>query len=119
MPRTARVGRRIRFRLTVTNVGSVTARRVHMIDIPPGAVALAAMRSTTRARVLNRGALWNLGTLAPGARRTVRGSVLIKAGTPGMKTNLVAAGAVNAQLVGDRADTRLLRQQRRAPRVTG
>jgi len=90
-----------------------------MIDIPPGAVALAAMRSTTRARVLNRGAIWKLGTLAPGARRTVRGSVLIKAGTPGLKRNLVAAGAVNAQLVGDRADTRLMRQQRRAPRVTG
>jgi hypothetical protein len=89
-----------------------------MIDVPPGAVTLAAMRSTTRARVLNRGAIWKLGTLAPGARRTVRGSVLIKAGTPGLKRNLVAAGAVNAQLVGDRADTRLLRQ-RRAPRVTG
>jgi uncharacterized repeat protein (TIGR01451 family) len=120
MPRTARVGQRIRFRLTVRNVGSTAARRVHLIDIPPGAVALAALRSSTRARVLNRGAVWKLGRLAPGARRTIRGSVLIKAGTPGLKSNLVAAGAVNAKLVGDRADTRLRAARRQPPPpVTG
>ncbi len=89
-----------------------------MVDLPPGAANLTALRSSTRARVVNRGAIWKLGTLAPGARRTVRGSVLIKAGTPGLKRNLVLATAVNAQLVGDRADTRLLRQ-RQAPPVTG
>jgi uncharacterized repeat protein (TIGR01451 family) len=119
MPRIARVGRRIRFRLTVTNVGSVNARNVRMADIPPGAMALASFRSSTRPRVVGaRGALWRLGTLAPGARRTIRGSVRITAGTPGLKRNMVFATAVNAQLVNDRADTRLLRQ-RRAPRVTG
>jgi uncharacterized repeat protein (TIGR01451 family) len=119
MPRVARVGRRIRFRLTVTNVGSVTARRVRIADIPPGAVALAALRSNTRARVLGGNAIWRLGRLAPGASRTIRGSVRIRAGTPGLKRNLVLAAAVNAKVVSDRADTRLMRQQRRAPRVTG
>ena len=118
MPSVARVGQRIGFRLTVTNVGSVAARRVRMVDLPPGAVALAALRSTTRARVVNGGAVWNLGRLAPGAKRTIRGSVLITAGTPGLKRNLVVATAVNAQLVGDRADTRL-RARRQAPPVTG
>jgi hypothetical protein len=59
-----------------------------------------------------------LGRLAPGASRTVRGSVRIKAGTPGLKRNLVAATAVNAKLVSDNADTRLLRQ-RQALAVTG
>ena len=120
MPRVARIGQRVRFRLTVTNVGSVTARRVHMVDIPPGAANLAALRSSTRARVSNRGAIWKLGRLAPGARRTIRGSVLITGGTPGLKTNLVAAGAVNAKLAGDRANTRLRAAQRgQAPAVTG
>ena len=120
MPRVARVGQRVRFRLRVTNVGSVAARRVRMVDIPPGAVALAALRSSTPARVLNRGAVWKLGRLAPGASRTIHGSVVIRAGTPGLKRNLVAAGAVNARLVGDVADTRLrAAQSGRAPAVTG
>jgi hypothetical protein len=118
MPRVARVGRRVGFRLTVTNIGSVTARKVRMADIPPGAVALAALRSTTQARVTRGHAIWRLGRLAPGASRTIRGSVLITAGTPGLKRNLVLAGAVNAQVVSDRADTRL-RARRQAPPVTG
>jgi uncharacterized repeat protein (TIGR01451 family) len=118
MPSVARVGQRIGFRLTVTNVGSVAARGVRMVDLPPAAVALASLRSSTRARVVNGGAVWNLGRLAPGAKRTIRGSVLITAGTPGLKRNLVAATAVNAKLVGDRADTRL-RARQQAPPVTG
>jgi uncharacterized repeat protein (TIGR01451 family) len=117
-PRVARVGRRVRFRLTVRNVGPVAARRVVLADVPPAAVALAALRSGTRARVVRGNAIWSLGRLAPGARRTVRGSVRIKAGTPGLKRNLVLASAVNAQLVTDRADTRV-RARRRVPPVTG
>jgi uncharacterized repeat protein (TIGR01451 family) len=120
MPSVARVGQRIGFRLTVTNVGSVAARRVRMVDLPPGSVALASVRSSARARVVNGGAVWRLGRLAPGAKRTIRGSVLITAGTPGWKRNVVAATAVNAQLASDRADTRLrAAQSGRAPAVTG
>ena len=120
MPRVARVGQRVGFRLTVTNVGSVAARRVRMVDLPPAAVALASLSSSTRARVVNGGAVWRLGRLAPGAKRTIRGSVLITAGTPGLKRNLAVATAVNAQLAADRADTRLRAAQRgQAPAVTG
>ncbi len=119
-PRVARVGQRIPFRLTVTNVGSVTARKVRMADLPPAAVALADSKPAASARVTRGQAIWRLGSLAPGAKRTVRGSVRIKAGTPGWKRNLVLATAVNAQLVNDRADTRVrAAQQRRAPAVTG
>ena len=118
-PRVARVGDRVPFRLTVTNTGSVTARNVRMADLAPGAVALASLRSSTRPRVVSRqGAIWRLGALAPGASRTIRGTVVITAGTPGLKRNMVFATAVNAQLVNDRADTRLLRQPT-APAVTG
>ena len=79
-----------------------------MADVPPAALALASFRPAARARVLRGNAIWRLGTLAPGASRAVRGSVRIKAGTPGLKRNLVLATAINAKLVDDRADTRLL-----------
>jgi hypothetical protein len=68
--------------------------------------------------VIRRSAVWRVGTLAPGESRTFRGSVRIKAGTPGLKRNLAVATAVNARFVSDRADTRLL-AARRAPPVTG
>jgi hypothetical protein len=68
--------------------------------------------------VVSERAIWRLGWLAPGAKRNVRGSVRIPAGTPRPKRNLVFATAVNAYLVHDRADTRLLRQ-RRAPQAAG
>ena len=116
-PRVTRVGRRVRFRLTVTNTGPVAARNVQLLDVPPAAVALASLRSGARARVVRGNALWRLGRLDPGERRTVRGSVRIQAGSPGLKRNLVLATAVNADLVSDAADTRLLRP--RVPPVTG
>jgi uncharacterized repeat protein (TIGR01451 family) len=117
-PRVARVGERIPFRLKVTNTGSVAATSVLLLDIPPAAVTLSALQSRTRAS-LNRGnAFWRLGPLAPGASRTVTGTVRLKAGTPGLKRNLTAATAINAKIATDRADTRLL-ARRRAPAVTG
>jgi uncharacterized repeat protein (TIGR01451 family) len=123
-PRVARVGQRIRFTLTVRNVGSVAATNVRVADVPPAALSLAALRTSRRARVVRGGAIWRLGTLAPGARRTIRGSVLVKAGTPGLKRNRTLATAVNARLVADAADTRILAQgvqgqQQAAPPVTG
>ena len=118
MPRVARVGERLRFTLTVTNTGTVAAANVRLADVPPAALALAALRSESRARVIRGNAIWRLGTLAPGASRTVRGSVLVQAGTPGLKRNLALATAINARLAGARADTRLL-PARQAPPVTG
>jgi uncharacterized repeat protein (TIGR01451 family) len=120
-PRTARVGQRVAFELTVSNVGSVAAQNVIMADVPPAALTLAGLQSTGGARVrLARGnAYWHLGTLAPGARRTVRGTVLIEAGSPGPKRNYVLATAVNAQTAQDHSDTRVLAQRRVIPPVTG
>jgi uncharacterized repeat protein (TIGR01451 family) len=117
-PRVARVGERIRFRVTVTNVGSVTAPSVLLADIPPAAVTLTALQSRTRASISRGNAFWRLGALAPGQSRTVTGTVRLKAGTPGLKRNLSAATAINAKIATDRADTRLL-ARRRSPAVTG
>jgi uncharacterized repeat protein (TIGR01451 family) len=118
-PRVARAGQRVRFTLTVTNVGSVAARGVWLGDVPPAAVKLRSFTSATKARVVRGYAIWHLGRLAPGAKRTIRGSVRIAAGTPGLKRNIVMATALNAKLASDHADTRLLRPRRAAPPVTG
>ena len=48
-PLTARVGQRMRFKLTVTNMGSGAARNVLLVDVPPAAVRLARLRTRTRA----------------------------------------------------------------------
>lgn len=117
-PRVARVGDRIRFTLKVTNTGSVTATNVRLADIPPASVTLAGLESRSTAQVIRGNAVWRLGNLAPGATRTVSGSVRIQAGTPGLKRNLAVAGAVNTQLADDIADTRVL-PRRQPPPVTG
>ncbi len=118
MARVVRVGRRVKFRLTVTNIGSVTARNVRMTDVPPAALSLSGLRASRRARQARGYAWWRLGNLAPGERRTVRGSVLLEAGSPGRKRNWVLATAVNARLAADSADARI-RARRQAPPVTG
>ena len=72
-----------------------------MVDVPPAAVALAALRSASRARLARGYATWRIGRLSPGEKR-----------------NIVLATAVNADLASDRADTRL-RAKRRVPPATG
>jgi uncharacterized repeat protein (TIGR01451 family) len=116
-PRLARVGERIRFALTVTNIGTNAAMNVQVADVPPAALTLTGLSATAGMRRVRGNAVWRLGTLAPGASRTVRGSVLIKSGTPGLKRNITLATAANAHLVGARADTRVLRRPR--PKFTG
>jgi uncharacterized repeat protein (TIGR01451 family) len=114
----ARVGERVRFTLTVANVGSVAATDVRVADVPSPALELTSLAATGSPRRIRGSLEWRFGTLAPGARRTVRGSVVIRAGTPGLKLNLAIATAVNAQLVVDRADTRVV-GARTVPNFTG
>jgi uncharacterized repeat protein (TIGR01451 family) len=120
-PRVARVGALVQFELTVRNVSDVTAQDVTLADVPPAALTLAELQSTggARARLARGNAYWDLGTLAPGARRTVRGTVRIESGTPGLKRNHALATAVNANLARDDSDTRVLAQRRVIPPVTG
>jgi uncharacterized repeat protein (TIGR01451 family) len=120
-PAVARVGERIAFELTVRNVGSVAAQNVILGDVPPAALGLAGLQSTgaSKPRIVRGNAVWRLGTIAPGGSRTVRGSVVLKSGTPGLKRNLALATAVNANLARDNADLRVLAQRRIIPPVTG
>jgi uncharacterized repeat protein (TIGR01451 family) len=117
-PRIARVGERVPFRLTVTNTGDVAATNVRVADIPSASMTLARVSATFKPRRVHGVATWTISSLAPGQSRSVSGTVLIKAGTPGLKRNIVAAIAENASVAGARADTRLL-APRRAPSVTG
>jgi uncharacterized repeat protein (TIGR01451 family) len=116
--RVARVGDRIGFTLTVTNTGSQTATNVRVADVPPAALKLTGLAASSRARIIRGAAVWRFSSLAPGASRTVHGSVRIVSGTPGLKRNIVLATAANAQLAADRADT-LVRAQRTRPNFTG
>jgi hypothetical protein len=104
--------------VTVTNTGSIPATDVRISDVPPAALTLTGLRAAN-VQVVRGVAVWRIGTLAPGASRTIRGSVRIESGTPGLKRNHALATAVNANLVIDRADTRVLAQRRQAPSFTG
>lgn len=118
-PAVARAGEKAQFALTVRNAGPVTARDVRLADVPPAAIQLQLLSTDTRVRIQGGNAVWRLGDLAPGARRTVRGTVRIVSATPGLKRNLAQASADNADLVQDPADTRVLAQRRVIPPVTG
>jgi uncharacterized repeat protein (TIGR01451 family) len=118
-PRVARVGDTLQFELTVRNTGPDPARDVIVADVPPAALTLTELRADRRVQLVRGSALWRLGTLASGASRTVRGSVRLQAGTPGLKRNHVLATAVNASQVQNEADTRLLQQRPVTPPVTG
>ena len=115
--RIVRVGQRVRFTLRVANTGSVAATDVLLADIPSAAVTLSGLRATAKASIVRGNAVWRIGTLAPGASRTIRGSVKLTSAAPGLKRNIVAASAENAVVVADRADTRVIAPA--APRVTG
>jgi uncharacterized repeat protein (TIGR01451 family) len=119
-PASARVGERVAFSLTVTNVGPTPAENVRLRDLPPGAIALTDLRASAKPSQRGGGkTTWNVGTLQPGESRTISGTVAIRSGTPGSKHNTVIASADNAKSVSDYSDTVLVAQRRVIPPVTG
>ena len=100
MPSVARVGRRMSFRLSVRNVGSVAARSVRMVDLPPAA-GHSPRSGAAPEPALSPGRRMEAREACPGSARTVRGSVRDQGRDPGLKRNLIMATAINAQLVAD------------------
>jgi uncharacterized repeat protein (TIGR01451 family) len=94
MPASARVGDRVRITITVQNVGRNTARGVRLHETPPrGARIVSVGRGGS---IQSDGtAVWDLGNLASGARRTVRATMLV--GRTGSLMNTAVAEAGNAQ----------------------
>ena len=115
--RVARLGRRLIAGLRVTNVGAVPAMNVVLADIPSAAITLSNVRATGNPRLAYGVARWRIGTLAPGQSRSVRASAIIESGTPGLKRNIAAAAADNAEVAIAATDTRLVRPP--VPRTTG
>lgn len=121
-PATVRRGRVIVYRLTITNTSAVAARDLVVRDpIPVGTLVTTL---PARARLRSGAVVWRLGTLAPGARITVR---LVLRTTPvaqGDVLNVAAASAANAAQVKARATTGVLlphkvKPARVQPAVTG
>jgi uncharacterized repeat protein (TIGR01451 family) len=108
----ARVGSRVPIRITVRNVGQHTATGVTLQETPPGGLRIVrvARRNVTRHR--GGAVTWRLGNIAPGARRTVRATMLVA--RRGSLRNWALTSANNAGVVAARATVRA--RARAAPR---
>jgi uncharacterized repeat protein (TIGR01451 family) len=117
-PATAKHGRNVGYRLTVTNVGKVASFNTVISDTIPRGMTLAVL---PKGATLSRGVItWKLGTLQPGKTR----SVVVMLRSSGTRTlrrcNIGAVRADNAPRVTDPACTRFTRVAGTSvPGVTG
>lgn len=114
-PATVRRGRAIDYRLTVTNVSRTAARAVVVRDPIP--VGTHLNHVPARARLRSGAVVWHLGTLAPGARVTLRLRLWTNPIAQGDVLNIATASASNAATVRARATTRVVLPRRVAPAV--
>jgi uncharacterized repeat protein (TIGR01451 family) len=112
MPANAHVGDRVRVTITVQNVSRHTAHRVRLHETPPSGTRI--VRAGNGGSIGNDGtAVWNLGTLAPGARRRVHVTLLVTRRGLHVNTAVVAAG--NADPAFDVAGIEAAHRARRPP----
>jgi uncharacterized repeat protein (TIGR01451 family) len=118
-PSAARAGQVITYRIKITNSGTVTAQDVVMRDRVPTGMALAAKPAGVQ--LVKGVAIVTVGTLEPGASRTILLKFRIDRPVVGFRTNMAAASASNAREVRDKTRTRIIRitGQIRIPVVTG
>lgn len=116
-PRTAVGGRIVGYVIRVTNRGDAPARDVRVTDRIPSGLVIAGRTSAT----LRRGtATWRVGTLAPGASRTVTIALRAAAGFAGTRSNTATATATGVGPVQARATTTFASTRPRIqPAVTG
>ena len=117
-PTTRRAGSRILYRITVRNTSRTAARNVVVRDRLPR--SLAYSRSSKRPAKVGRTVTWNLGTLRPGQRKTLRIWLISPSTLNGNRTNVVTVSATRARTVRATAPTRFRPlAQRILPAVTG
>lgn len=117
-PARARAGTLVPYRVTVRNAGTVVASQVVSVDSIP--VGMTYVRASIPVRVLRGSVVARLGDMAPGQARTF--VITFRASrAAGLRTNIVAADALNARRVIARATTRIttVRGVRRPPTVVG
>jgi uncharacterized repeat protein (TIGR01451 family) len=117
-PKRAKVLTRVRYTITVRNTGKAAARSVVLRDRIPSGLSLI---SSSRKRTLRNGVITiRLGTLAPGARRTVTVTLLANASVRGKRTNVATVRATGVRTVRATAATVFRTIPRRVqPAVTG
>jgi uncharacterized repeat protein (TIGR01451 family) len=87
------VGRPATYAITVTNTGDAEARNTVLVDqVPAGVQVVSATQGATAA---GSQVSWQLGTLAPGASKTV--SLNVRMTTQGVKRNVATASAYCAK----------------------
>ena len=97
LPETASQGQLVNYTVTVKNISKVPVYNARLTDSLPSGTSLVRMPVNGR---FSRGLLsWNLGTMAPGASRTVRVTVKVGTGTTGNHRTHAEALGVNARAV--------------------
>ena len=105
--RSVKAGEAARFTVTVHNTGTAAAEHVQVCDVLPAEMTF--VRSPAHARLVRGNACFALGTLEPGARRTVTVSTRLDAtATLGSSANLAIATASNAAAARGRASVRVI-----------
>ena len=118
-PATAKAGQVITYRIKITNTGTVAAENVVMRDRLPNGMALAAKSEAVQ---LVKGVVTvTVGTLQPGASKTLLIKVRIDRTAFGKRNNVASASASNATTVRDNARIKIIKiaGQVNIPRVTG
>lgn len=104
-PAGATAGQLVTYTIRVRNTSKLAARGVSLRDALPGGMTLA---SPARGARLRSGAVvWSIGTLAPGASRTVTVKVRIDRSVGGRRCNTAVATASNAGTARGIACTRI------------
>lgn len=117
-PARAKVLSKVSYTITVRNSGKVTLRNVVLRDrLPRGLSFVSATRTNT---VANGNATFTIGTLAPGATRTVVVTLMANATVRGSRTNVATVSATNVRPKSAQAATVFRALVRRVqPAVTG
>lgn len=117
-PKRAKVLTRVRYKITVRNTGTVTARNIVVTDRIPSGMSFSR---ATRARTLRKGTLtFKLGSLAPGAKRTFYVYLKANAKVRGSRKNTATVRATRVTPRRASATTRFTAKPRRVqPAVTG
>lgn len=94
-PARAKVLSKVSYRITVKNTGKVTLRNVVLRDrLPRGLSFVSASRTNTLG---NGNATFQIGSLAPGASRTVVVTLMANASVRGTRTNVATVSATNVR----------------------
>ena len=118
-PATAKAGQSISYRIKNTNTGTIAAQNVVVRDRLPTSMALAAKPAGVQ--LVNGFVIATVGTLDPGASKSIVLKVRIDRTATGARTNVATAIATNAAQVRDSARIRIVKigGRVRIPIVTG